>query len=207
MIRPVIQWIGDTRFAGKMSKRSASAEIESRVFKPWRSDILKKKIPAMYRAGGAVRGSQGKWAPLAPDTVAKKGSSSVLLAAGSAAWRFGAMVRSYVIEGKRRGLRAWEFTLSNRARSKPWRAASGDIVPGGFDYPSATHSGWAGYDVFPRPDNPHGTLRWRLAGGDWVIAKKTHPEGAPERPHLKIHPPWVEKLLRSSARWILTGRG
>jgi hypothetical protein len=207
LISASIKWIGDVKFVGKMSKRGAGAALDRAVMKPWATEILRERIPSMFRAGGAVpgRGGQGRWARLTPSTIEKKGSDVVLLAAGSAAWRFGSLVRSYAIDVKRRGLRAFELTLTNRARSKPWRSASGEMVDDKFDYPSALHRGWEGYDVFPRPDNPTGLLSWRLADGDWVFADHTHPSGAPPRPHLLFHGPWTRKLFTAAARWILRG--
>lgn len=152
MLSAKVTWIGDTQFVAKMVRRAKQGEMEAAVFRPWEREVLQCDMLDMYRRGGVPA-----WAPNAPRTIEAKGHARPLLSARL--FRFGTMVRSYQIIRKRKGLRAWDFEMTNRARS-----------PKGFNYPAALHAGGEHY-----PPRPHlgfrtvSTQRLLDAAPRWVL--------------------------------------
>lgn len=158
MLSAKVTWIGDTQFVTKMVRRAKQGEMEAAVFRPWEREVLQRDMLDMYKQGGDVH-----WAPNAPRTIEAKGHARPLLSARL--FRFGTMVRSYQIIRKRKGLRAWDFEMTNRARS-----------PKGFNYPAALHAGWEGKGNHPGyPPRPHlgfrtvSTQRLLDAAPRWVL--------------------------------------
>ena len=193
MIAAEFKFKGDKDFIKRMNKRLSTAETKKPI-KVWSDYVRNKRILKMYKDQGSVRGEQGRWAKLSKWTAEVKGTGrSEKRLISKKGYRFGAMVRSYVIDAKRQGLKAWKFTLTNRARSKE-----------GFDYPSALHTGWPEYTV--KPKKPKGVLAWKTAGGDWHVYKETHPGPAPARPHIKFFEVDSRTLLRTMVRWAFDKR-
>ncbi len=124
MLTASIRWVGDTQWIAKMVQRAGAGQMEAAVFRPWERAVLQRDVLDLYRSGGGTP----PWAPNAAATIEAKGHARPMLSARL--YQFGTMVRSYQIVRKRRGLRVWDFELTNRARSEK-----------GYDYPSLLHRG------------------------------------------------------------------
>ena len=216
-----IHWTGDLRWLKEAIERTQPSVLQARVFDPWMRWVTKWRIPEMYRHGGRVSGGDGQmqWRALSASTKEAKeahyqkartrtskytGHQIITslsdryqpLVGKSAAES--TMMKAYRIVSRRLSGFGYRFVISNEARSKSkWSP--------GFDYPSALHTGWPAYDVYPRADGP-GFLAWQLKGGDWAFARHTHPKGAPGRPHIRFFGYDVAKLGKLALEYILTGR-
>jgi hypothetical protein len=194
VISAQLKTTGNTKWI-KQARNRLKGTAPNRAIANWEAWVRNKRIPRMYKDEGAVRGEQGRWAPLSPWTAEVKGGSTTRgRMISRRGYQPGTMVRSYVIETKRRGLIAWESTISNRARAST-----------GFDYPSALHDGWGPYTV-PKGGAKKGVkLAWKTAAGNWNVYGETHPQGAPARPHLRFFGKDARKFMQTMARWVLRG--
>lgn len=215
-----IHWSGDLRWLKEALERTHPAVLQRRVFDPWIQWVLKWRIPEMYRTGGRVSGGDGQmqWRALSRATkeakeahwqttrtrVSKYTGNLVVvgltdrykpLVGQSAAQT--KMMRAYKIVTRKLETFGYRFTISNEARSQSPHSP-------GFDYPSALHTGWPAYHVYPKKEG--GLLAWPLKGGDWAFARHTHPKGAPARPHIRFFGYDVAKLGKLALEFILTGR-
>jgi len=195
-----IHWSGDLRFLKEAIERTKPGEMQTRVFAPWVRWVTGWRIPEMYRHRGRVSGADGQmqWPVLKQATRQQKSGPSNMALTSSTAPGSNRMMNAYKVVTRRLSDFGYRFTISNEARSQSkWSK--------GFDYPSALHTGWPEYDVRPRSDGP-GFLAWQLKSGAWVFARKTHPQGAPPRPHIRFFGYDVTKLGKLALEYILTGR-
>jgi hypothetical protein len=165
-----IHWSGDVNWIGKVLERADPADLEHKVFSPFRRWILNWRLPELYRHKGRIGGEGVTWAALSKWTLASKGTgkfgegtasagASALMPLVSAANK---MMAAYKLGVTRTGRTEWVMTLSNSARStSKWSP--------GFDYPSALHRGWKDYVVKPRPGGP-GFLAWAVRPGTVIGA-------------------------------------
>lgn len=195
MISASMKLTGNVRFAGKMVKRTSARSLEPQMRRAERW-VTQKRIPKMYGRRGMVKGSrggteQGKWAPNSPWTREAKGHNYPMVSKGGRG--SGKMIRSYVLTRRRRGLRAWDYGLTNTARSRE-----------GHPYPSTLHTGAPRRTV--RPRKPGGVLAWQIASGHWHVFGKTNPGPIPARPHIRLHRIDARALLDTMNSWVMHGK-
>ena len=187
-----VVWTGDAlTWPTKMMGRAQAAEFRREVIRPWKVGAMQRRID-MYMARGATE-EQGPWRPNSKWTAAAKGHDRPMLS--GRLFQFGAMVRSYVIDVRQAGAATFEFTLSNRARSKD-----------GFDYPSLLHQGGRRGRFLVRPRPGKKALRLTLPDGKVIFRASTRPRRVKARPHII----WMEQDLldfnRRGLDWLVDGK-
>jgi len=186
-----VKWTGDLlRWPEEMMSRAEASRFRKAVVTPWKAGVMARRIQ-MYQDRGATD-EQGPWRPNSKWTAAAKGHDRPMLS--SRLFRFGSMVRSYVVDVRQSGGASFEFTMSNRARSST-----------GYDYPSLLHEGGkrGRFEVRAKAGK---AIRLTLPNGEVIYRKSTRPRRVKARPHIL----WMEEdLIEFNARglnWIMEGK-